>query len=86
MHSRIIVLELNRDGEAVVLGAIAHSVHEVIELDPVAINPPPRIAARWRSEFIQGMASRHDDFIMILDANAIFSAGELQEVAASSEP
>ena len=40
-----------------VLGGIADSVHEVIELDPANINPPPRIAMRWRTDFIQGMGS-----------------------------
>jgi purine-binding chemotaxis protein CheW len=65
------------DGEATVLGGIADSVHEVIELEPDSINPPPRIAMRWRTEFIQGMGRRGDDFIIILDVNAVFSSNEL---------
>jgi len=32
-----------------VVGGIADSVHEVIELDAGQINPPPRIAMRWRT-------------------------------------
>src|SRR5436305_10143102 len=48
VHTRIIVLELELDGEATVLGGVADSVHEVIELEPASINAPPRIAARWR--------------------------------------
>ena len=55
VNSRIIVMELQLDGEVVVLGGVADSVHEVIDLDPGNINPPPRIAMRWRTEFIQGM-------------------------------
>ncbi len=81
VHTRIIVMELELDGEEVVLGGIADSVHEVIELDPANINPPPRIAMRWRTDFIQGMGRRGDEFIIILDVNAIFSSDEL--VAAS---
>ncbi|HEV2445768.1 MAG TPA: chemotaxis protein CheW, partial [Candidatus Sulfopaludibacter sp.] len=77
VHTRIIVMELELDGEATVLGGIADSVHEVIELDPSAIDPPPRIAMRWRTEFIQGMGRRGDDFIIILDVNAVFSSEEL---------
>jgi len=34
LNTRIIVMELEVDGEAVVLGGIADSVHEVIELEP----------------------------------------------------
>lgn len=77
VHTRIIVMELDLDGEATVLGGVADSVHEVIGLDPESINPPPRIAMRWRTEFIQGMGRRGDDFMIILDINAVFSSGEL---------
>ena len=77
VHTRIIVMELQLDGEGTVLGGVADSVHEVIELDPGNINPPPRIAMRWRTDFIQGMGKRGDDFIIILDVNAVFSSEEL---------
>jgi purine-binding chemotaxis protein CheW len=77
VHTRIIVMELDLDGEATVLGGIADSVHEVIELEPGQIHPPPRIAMRWRTEFIQGMGRRGDDFIIILDVNAVFSSEEV---------
>jgi purine-binding chemotaxis protein CheW len=60
-----------------VLGGLADSVHEVIELEPGNINPPPRIAMRWRSEFIQGMGKRGEDFIIILDFNSVFNSEEL---------
>lgn len=77
VQTRIIVMELEIDGEQTVLGGIADSVHEVIELEPDSINPPPRIAMRWRTEFIQGMGRRGDDFIIILDVNAVFSSSEV---------
>jgi purine-binding chemotaxis protein CheW len=60
-----------------VLGGVADSVHEVIELDRGNITPPPRIAMRWRTDFIQGMGKRGDDFIIILDVNTVFSSEEL---------
>lgn len=77
LHTRVIVMELDINGEAAVLGGIADSVHEVIDLEPGNINPPPRIATRWRTDFIQGMGKRGDDFIIILDVNAVFSSEEL---------
>jgi len=82
VNSRIIVMELSIDGEGAVLGGIADSVHEVIDIEPGNINPPPRIAMRWRTEFIQGMGKRGNDFIIILDVNAVFSS---EEVALISE-
>lgn len=84
VHTRIIVMELELDGEDTVIGGIADSVHEVIELEPSAIQPPPRIAVRWRSEFILGMGRRGEEFIIILNANAIFASEELQVVAESA--
>lgn len=90
VSTRTIVMELLLDGETTVLGGIADSVHEVIELDPANINPPPRIAMRWRTEFIQGMGRRGDDFIIILDVNAVFASEEValvEEAAlAQAEP
>jgi purine-binding chemotaxis protein CheW len=86
VHTRIIVMELELDGEATVLGGIADSVHEVIELEPGSINPPPRIAMRWRTDFIQGMGKRGDDFIIILDVNAVFSSEELAVVSGAASP
>jgi purine-binding chemotaxis protein CheW len=41
VHTRIVVMELQLDGEATVLGGVADSVHEVIELEPGHISPPP---------------------------------------------
>ena len=84
VHTRIIVMELDLDGEATVLGGVADSVHEVIELEPASISPPPRIAMRWRTEFIQGMGRRGDDFIIILDVNAVFSSDEVALVGEAS--
>jgi purine-binding chemotaxis protein CheW len=85
VHTRIIVMELELDGEAVVLGGIADSVHEVIEIEPGGIDPPPRIAMRWRSEFIQGMARRGDEFVIILDVDAVFSTEELALAAEAKD-
>ena len=84
VHTRIIVMELELDGEATVLGGIADSVHEVIELEPGSIDPPPRIAMRWRTDFIQGMGKRGDEFIIVLDVNAVFSSEELALAGALS--
>ena len=80
VNSRVVVMELDLDGETTVVGGIADSVHEVIELEPSQINPPPRIAMRWRSELIQGMGRRGDDFIILLDINAVFSSDDLAVV------
>jgi purine-binding chemotaxis protein CheW len=88
LQTRIIVMELALDGEVAVLGGMADSVHEVIELEPGNINPPPKIAMRWRTEFIQGMGKRGEEFIIILDFNSVFSTDEMtlvRELAPEAE-
>ncbi|MGJ5813184.1 chemotaxis protein CheW [Paludibaculum fermentans] len=77
VHTRIIVMELELGGQPTVLGGIADSVHEVIELDASNTVPAPGIAMQWRSDFIRGMGKRGEDFIIILDVNAVFSSEEL---------
>lgn len=82
VHTRIVVMEVMLDGELTVIGGIADSVHEVIELDSDQINPPPRIALRWRTELIDGMGRRGDDFIILLNIEAMFS---LEDLGAAAE-
>ncbi len=85
VNSRVVVMELELDGETTVVGGIADSVHEVIELEPGQINPPPRIAMRWRTELIQGMGRRGDEFIIILDIAAVFSSDDIALVESATE-
>ena len=77
----IIIVEISVEGERLVLGALADSVQEVIELGPGQIEPAPRIGARFDTEFIKGMGKRDEEFIIILDIDRIFSAGELASTA-----
>ncbi len=80
LNTRIVVLDLALDGEAAILGAIADSVHEVMQLEPGQIENPPKIGSRWRTEFIRGIGKRNGDFVIILDIDKIFSADELNLV------
>jgi len=74
VNTRIVVLELHLDGETTVVGGIADSVHNVIELEADEITEPPRLAMRWRSDVICGMGRRDDQFIIILDIDKIFAS------------
>ena len=73
----IIVLEVSLNGETLVLGALADSVQEVLDLNPKDIEPPPKIGMKMRSEFIKGMGKYKDQFIIILDIDRVFSEEEL---------
>ena len=83
--SCIVVVEVDVDGESVVVGALADSVREVIDLAPSQIEPPPRIGTRLKTEFIKGMGNLEDRFVIILDINRVFSAEELALVQGLSD-
>ncbi len=84
VNTRIVVMDVELDNEVTVIGGIADSVHEVIELDADQIAPPPRIALRWRTELIKGMGRRGSDFIIILEIQAMFSLEDLHAVTGES--
>jgi purine-binding chemotaxis protein CheW len=73
----IIIVEVNVDGENTVLGALADSVEEVIEMEPGQIEPAPRIGTRLNTNFIRGMGKHNDQFVIILDIDRVFSSDEL---------
>ncbi len=77
VNTRIIISEIDVDGEETILGVLADSVHEVIELEPENIEPAPKIGTRLNTEFLKGMGKREEEFIMILDIDKVFSADEL---------
>lgn len=80
VNTCIIIVEIDLDGDKTVLGALADSVQEVIDLGPDKIEPAPRIGARLRTEFIRGMGKRDEQFIIILDIDKVFSVDELSLV------
>jgi purine-binding chemotaxis protein CheW len=76
----IVVVEVMLDNESIVIGALADSVEEVIDLEPDQIQPPPRIGTQIRTDFIKGMGKRDALFVMILDIDRVFSADEISSV------
>ena len=76
-NSCIVVVEVDVDGEAVTVGALADSVREVIDLKPSQIEPAPRIGTRLNTEFIKGMGNLDDRFVIILDIDKVFSIDDL---------
>jgi purine-binding chemotaxis protein CheW len=84
LQTRIVVMELEIEGELTVVGGIADSVHEVIELEDGQIHPPPKIAMKWRSDLIRGMARRDEEFLIVLDIESVFLLDELVAVEQSS--
>ncbi len=73
----IVIVEIEMDGDTTILGALADSVQEVLDLEADQIEPAPKIGTRLNTEFIRGMGKRGEEFIIILDINKVFSVDEL---------
>ena len=86
VNTRIIIGEISIEGDETVLGVLADSVHEVMELEPESIEPAPKIGTRLNTDFIKGMGKRDDEFVMILDIDKVFSAEELSFVNQTDQP
>lgn len=80
VNSCIIVVEVELDGEIIVLGSLADSVQEVIEMEPQQIEAAPHIGTHLNTDFIKGMGKHNGSFVMILDIDRIFSGAELAAV------
>ena len=76
----VIIIEVDAGGEKLVLGALADSVQEVIELDPKSIQPPPRMGTRVNIDFIRGIGKRDEQFIMLLDISRVLTDVEMRAV------
>ncbi len=85
VNTCVIIAEVSVDGETNILGALADSVQEVIDLEGDSIAPPPRIGTRLNTEFIRGMGKHNDAFIIILDIDKVFSAQDIAMTQAMRE-
>lgn len=77
INTCIIVVEVKLDGEVIVLGVLADSVQEVVEMEPDQIEPAPHIGTKLNTDFIKGMGKIDNKFVMILDVDKVFSSDEL---------
>jgi len=80
VNTCIIVMEIMLDNETAVVGALADSVQEVLELEPENIEPAPRIGTKLNTEFLVGMGKHNESFIMILNIDKVFTLDELSSV------
>jgi len=85
VNTCIIIVEVELEGEKVVMGAMADAVQEVLDLQPDQIEPAPRIGTKLNTEFIRGMGKHGEDFIIILDIDKVFSMDDLSRMTQSEE-
>ena len=73
IDSRIVVIEIDLDGEPTLVGLRTDKVHEVTTLARADSEAPPSVGMRWRPEFIQCLVKREGEFIVVPDLQIIFN-------------
>jgi len=81
VNTCIIIVEVQLGGEETVLGALADSVKEVLDIEPKDIEPTPRMGTSIKADFIRGIGKHEDGFIILLDIDKVFNDSELSLIA-----
>ncbi len=72
----IIVVETSVGSETTVMGVLADSVSEVIDLAPGEIEAPPAFGTRVKVDYLRGMGRTGQKFVLLLDIDRVLSAEE----------
>jgi purine-binding chemotaxis protein CheW len=74
VDSRIIVIELELDGETTQVGIRADRVNEVTTFQRSASEVPPAVGMRWRRDYVRELVRRESGVTVLPDLSAIFGA------------
>lgn len=77
----IVITEVECGGEATIMGVMADSVRQVIDLKPEGVEHPPTFGTRVRVDYLLGMARSGKKFCLILNTEKVLSTDELLELS-----
>ncbi len=81
----IVIVEVDLDGEFTTIGAMVDGVEEVLEIDPSKIEPPPKLGTKIHSKFMKGIGKLEEQFVIILNADQLFTIEELDVLSEVKE-
>lgn len=73
VDSRIIVIEIDVNGEPTQIGIRTDKVHEVATLNRSEAEKPPVVGMRWRREFVHDLVRQSSGIVVLPDLGAIFN-------------
>jgi purine-binding chemotaxis protein CheW len=80
VNTCILVLDVNIEEESVMVGALVDAVLETLEVDSDKMLPPPSMGGKFKSDLIENIIKKDNDFIMVLDMDKVFSTDEVVEL------
>ena len=75
--SRIVIIEVNSN----VIGMLVDSVADVVDLRKTEIEGAPNVGTDESSKYIQGVASRENELLIVVDLNKFLSEEEWGDMA-----
>ena len=79
----IIILEVEQEGEHVVMGIVVDAVNQVIDLPPGEIEPPPSFGTRMRMDLLRGMGKLGKRFVLLLEIDHLLGGETLTQAVAA---
>ena len=76
----ILVININSEGETIKLGAMVDTVKEVVKYNSNDLVALPTVGKQNKTEFLNGVLKLNDQFILLLNADKIFSVDEIIEL------
>jgi purine-binding chemotaxis protein CheW len=73
----ILIFVFELESQIVRSGIVVDSVEKVVIFEPEQIKPAPMIGKGFNAEFIHGIATFNDEFVIILNLEKIFSEEEI---------
>lgn len=81
----IMVIDLVVENESFHIGAIVDKVQDVISLDDNEIKAVPPMSKEFNAEFLNGIAYRDNQFILLINVDKIFTSIEIKEIKHTSK-
>lgn len=76
----VLVMNITVDGELVKLGALVDSVKEVVKYRNSDVLQIPSVGKQTKTEFLDGVLKLNDTFVLLLNADKIFSVDDIVEL------
>ncbi len=75
--TRIVVIEAQHQ----IIGILVDSVAEVVDIDPADVETTPNVGNRESARYIDGVVSRGNELLILVDLDKLLTEEELGEVA-----
>jgi purine-binding chemotaxis protein CheW len=71
--TRIVVIEVDIEGDPILVGVIADKVYEVTEISRSDVQQTPRVGMQWKAEFINFITKWREEFVVVPNMERILS-------------